>query len=169
MMPEAVVPDGKNVFNVSHTPSTPLHAYDTPHVPSYRIFLMKNSDDSFINGANPGGVWNRMEITALRVYMVWCDRQQPGSSKTASVCAVQELKIANIRSLMKCKVPTTQPLSSLLRSLSEIAKISVNQMYSNVSLSLLGPLSLITKSMRQLSPHSHEAEFRFPLPANPAT
>lgn len=35
---------------------------------------MKSSDDSFINGANPGGFGNEMEITAHRVHAA-CDRQ----------------------------------------------------------------------------------------------
>ena len=59
---------------------------------------MKRSDDNFINGANPAGVRNEMEIIVLIRMYVARDRQQPGLSKNAyaSVCAVQELKITSI-------------------------------------------------------------------------
>jgi hypothetical protein len=58
--PKTVVPDGKNVFNTSHTPFSPSK-FTTRFTSLLAVFL--GSDDSFINGANPGDARNEMEIT----------------------------------------------------------------------------------------------------------
>ena len=77
--PKILVPDSKNVSNHRTRPH-PVHTYDTLHTSFHRAFLMKSFDNNFINGANPGGARNGMEIAALSGSVVGgC--QRPGSSE----------------------------------------------------------------------------------------
>lgn len=164
MSPKTVVPGGTKVPKTSQTPYTPF-VYDKLYVSSHRVFLMKSSDDSFINGANPGGFGNEMEITAHLVHAA-CDRQQPGSSKNASVCAVQELEITKIHPssvrfndlrAYSCYLPMRiEETRSGLREELKCTRTRVSR-YSTPY--------LLSRNMRRLYPRRHEAELRFAPPA----